>query len=1608
MQMNGDPISSPPADIQSPLREGGVDRVDIVIVDDKDNVVLTTRLLPSLMIRQVKLDIHRMRFSRVSNPTECFSLYYKDTLVNDNVTIRSLSESSTLQFKLVVNKDKMHLEDPKEYGVRRSVPSMGLSPILDRSYAQTLSTAMRPYSQTMTATNRLATQTLSSTNRLATQTLSSTNRLSTQTLSSTNRLATQTLTGSSTVSSDKVKQFVAQHQLEECIAWLQTATLKEEAFQTVVDIARKGFPVDHYGSALFPLLRHYIHALCQQRASACYVSTVMQWYRVVVLDLRLSDVLPVLADVLPVLKHYMQEKAVVQGCVATLLVVSESSFNRKALEVASSVEYTALLNRILSLYAGELWLSSLLQYLHFLATEEGGVAICRVASTEHLRLLAALLESLPTGNVLKSLCSYLEALAASPVPSALFFASPLACRLAGVLRTLKTDGAEMVIFILRVLVELSKRPELRLYVAETGVFATLSAFISAFSTSRTIILLILTLLSNLLRSRDVCLLFYLQNVLYSLQTCQSVWRSDRKLLVLALQCMELVLQQVESVRAEYGENDVETLLHYGTQLMYDGSVIVVICDLLCLMDLSSVLAAVSSTVSRWGEAFKEAEVKAAVQRVLGVVAAMERGECDVVRGVEGGIVVAERDEGIDGDNTAATDRVNLQCTQHSTETDEWDADKDEEIRIPPAAEVEDATPETVMADDRLFLLLLWRLSHSQELLLLEAAADCLGLFFRSGMRGVYMTASGVKFIPALLAKTLSRCQSRALNEACVRVMAFIVETVPEEALLPPHFIPVLSKMMKEYIFLLAVTRGGLSILLAFYDHCGQEAMAYLGTEDTVTALQYIYYATQSQECREKAHTLLTALHAPLQVSADLPLRSDALEDILFAGMVQQLDAKDGKVLLETLEVCREAMTLSQPRFLHAFEAKKGLGKLLGVLRRCTEDEEVKHLALELLRTVVDAKTPSETEAVPLVTTVFRVLQRSEQCRKCAKYLTYLLRRLSVFNYTLQRTATQLPLLLSVFSLHTTYRSRAALLQDPLQAMLSGQLPGVGGETLAPSVTVADNCTYLLKLLLRTREGVAATLRSMGLLELLLRVMKESEGSEVAERCFELFLMLWQPEDSLAVDCDNAMEADNAMDLNADASIDIMDTDASTVSADAEDPTPDFLFRACLRRLQEDGAMADVVLRLLTRLVAGSAKHLTSVLHSALLFRLAVRLHAEEPAHATLAALCGLLTAVAAAPNADVFLHSSGLVPAALQGLGEAIGADDLELVGPMMRCAAAVVSGCPITATQLPQIAREALLCAEFFSSCEEVMEAVSCILSVCKEASCDELGDMGEVGDLGESNKEACESSDLGESNKEACESSNLGESNKEACESSDLGESNKEACESSDLGESNKEACESSEDAAATHDPACLEQLITTLEAATADSEVTTLRHQYWLLLYQNLDRPAFVERALEPYRRLSALREADAEQSEVLLAMVLEAARVPSQGQPCLAVLQQAVTNERACERLVEVGVLPTLISLLSVVASAEQVGLVVDVLLFLTHYQCVIHQFSVDKSLVEQMTRAVSSISKRNIGLRDSFSRLLSYVQSGQMNEDTARKQVLEKYGALPTRNASCEL
>ena len=579
---------------------------------------------------------------------------------------------------------------------------------------------------------------------------------------------------------------------------------------------------------------------------------------------------------------------------------------------------------------------------------------------------------------------------------------------------------------------------------------------------------------------------------------------------------------------------------------------------------------------------------------------------------------------------------------------------------------------------------------------------------------------------------------------------------------------------------------------------------------------------------------------------------------------------------------------------------------------------------------------------------------------------------------------QLPLLLSVFDLHTA-STDPKMPDGQQQAAASGQLPSGSGEALTPSVTVTDNCTYVLKLLVRTDDGMGATLRDKHLPELLLRRMEENEGSEIAERCFELFLMLWQPDDpvDLATDC---------------------------------------LFHACLQHVEKEGSMTEAALRLLTRLVAHSASYMAALLHSSLLFRLAVRVGAAEPSHAITVALCGLLTAVASAPNADVFLHSSGLVPEVLQGLREAIGSDDVELVSPMLRCAAAVVTTCPITATQLPQIGQDAALCAEFFSSCEEVMESMSCILSVreqcCKGGVVDGVDDVDGVVDEGvdgvvdegvegvvdegvegvkkdegvdgekeevvddekkdevvdgekdevvdDEKKEVVDDEKkevVDDEKKEVVDGEKDevvdGEKKNEVADD----EKKEEVTDDTKKNETTNDTNETTNDMkdelntpftpAEHHDFACLNHLLSKLEGSSPtrlsliaakndpSDEAGSLLRQYWLLLYQNVNCPAFVRYALEHYRQLPALQAFGVEQSEVLLAMVLRSVRFYNPQQQCIVVLQQVVTSEQVCQCLVEVNMLPTLISLLSIVDTAEKVDLVVDVLLLLTNYRRVVN-------------------------------------------------------------------
>ena len=182
-------------------------------------------------------------------------------------------------------------------------------------------------------------------------------------------------------------------------------------------------------------------------------------------------------------------------------------------------------------------------------------------------------------------------------------------------------------------------------------------------------------------------------------------------------------------------------------------------------------------------------------------------------------------------------------------------------------------------------------------------------------------------------KTNTIAESLPLKEACIEVIATILEmTTSDQELVPPSFVGTVTRLMKDYIFSLSLATNGLHVLTSLYPHRTPFSLCFpvatyqsaFKTEETITCLQLICYATQSQECRALTQSLLASLEAPFQISPDVPLRSDALEDILFAGLICQLDAKERSVLLDVLKVCGDALALSQQRFLHAFELKRGM------------------------------------------------------------------------------------------------------------------------------------------------------------------------------------------------------------------------------------------------------------------------------------------------------------------------------------------------------------------------------------------------------------------------------------------------------------------------------------------------------------------------------------------------------------------------------------------------------------------------------------------------------------------------------------------------------------
>ena len=101
--------------IVSPTNAKDKNRVNIIIKDSNDEVIRRICIDPSLYIRQVKLDISRMKFvcfllygwnlidqMNMNKPLECFVLSYKGKVVDDSVCIKTLMYGEDLELRLTI------------------------------------------------------------------------------------------------------------------------------------------------------------------------------------------------------------------------------------------------------------------------------------------------------------------------------------------------------------------------------------------------------------------------------------------------------------------------------------------------------------------------------------------------------------------------------------------------------------------------------------------------------------------------------------------------------------------------------------------------------------------------------------------------------------------------------------------------------------------------------------------------------------------------------------------------------------------------------------------------------------------------------------------------------------------------------------------------------------------------------------------------------------------------------------------------------------------------------------------------------------------------------------------------------------------------------------------------------------------------------------------------------------------------------------------------------------------------------------------------------------------------------------------------------------------
>lgn len=394
--------------------------------------------------------------------------------------------------------------------------------------------------------------------------------------------------------------------------------------------------------------------------------------------------------------------------------------------------------------------------------------------------------------------------------------------------------------------------------------------------------------------------------------------------------------------------------------------------------------------------------------------------------------------------------------------------------------------EQVMQTNKLYHLLIWRLTHSSNIHLLEAASQSLLVPFIC-KKSVF--TDNLYYLPSVLYSVFkANSGSLLFNKSVITILYTMLSYNP--CIPVSHdYIPLLLDRIVSNLFSYELVLHSLSIIRIL----SEKDYSFLKDESVVLSLQRILYATHSIQCREIITSLLQ--HSPLSID-NFPKRNDNLEDSLYAATIFELSSDTPTVVIEALKICSNAFILSQTQFMIIFTRETGFNRLLEILRTW-ENEEILHAALDFLKLLVECKSQGlqEAEKLPVVVVLYKVLRRHEKCKECVESAVALVHTLSDSSKMIDRVVNNIDLLMKLLATYALSNN---------------------GET--PSVVTVKHITSILSTFAKDNVKGVQALRNKNAASQLSMLLSQIEEREVSSYCLELFLTL-RGEDSLSVPCD---------------------------------------------------------------------------------------------------------------------------------------------------------------------------------------------------------------------------------------------------------------------------------------------------------------------------------------------------------------------------------------------------------------------------------------------------------------------------------------------------------